>query len=151
MCPGGGWATSLRAWHYARLDVLQWRPLPGKGLSPAPWGMGSQFPKTDSIPEASGSSKFWIFPPPSLLPHLPPPFLLSLFQKHLFPRICPAPLALSDPPPKKKNKDRGKQEPAHRGLGEVRGQSWPQRFLPGLERDGWAMFTEVHWPWRGPP
>lgn len=73
MGPGGGWATSLRAWHRAHLDVLPKRPLDGEGQSPVPWRMESQFPQTDSIPEASELSKFWMFPssrlPPPTYPH----------------------------------------------------------------------------------
>lgn len=72
----------------------------GRGLSAAPWGMGSLSCKPDSISEASESSKFWISPPPSIS--------LKSFQKTSISHICPAPLGLCDPPPKNKKKQKEK-------------------------------------------
>lgn len=102
MHPGGGWATFLRAWQHARLDGLQGGLSLGRGLSAAPWGMGSQSCKPDSISEASESSKFWISPPPSIS--------LKSFPKTSISHICPAPLGLFDPPPKKKKQNKKKRQ-----------------------------------------
>lgn len=101
--------------------------------------MGSQFPKKDSIPEASGPSKFWMF----LSPRLPPPtptISLKSFPTSIS-HICLTPLEMSALRSKKKGLSRNW---LHRGLGKAEGPFGPQSPLPGL-----AMFTDAHWPWRG--
>lgn len=81
-----GWATFPRA---------PGRPLPGKGLSAAP-GDERLSCRPGSVSEASESTKFWVSPPLSVS--------LKSFPKTSISHICPAPLGLSDPPPKTNNK-----------------------------------------------
>lgn len=130
MHPSGGWATSgsLASGQPGSVPVEAslW-----EGVVSSPLGDGESFPKSDSIPEASGSFTFWMFPPPSL----PPAISFKPFPKTSMLPYLPHPPGSVRPALQKK--DTWKQE---------RTLAWERPEGSSRPRGRGAVFRGGHWP-----